>query len=121
MNPMELSNFPFDVDDVLVHLHASSHWRCKDSSCENMLISGKSYDVYPIIDPQEGATSQDPFCRLENPESEHIPEWAIYGYLYEIVRETQVTGIESTEVSTQPMQAFQVLLSPTPRPLTKGH
>lgn len=98
VNPMELSNFPFDIDDILVHLHTSSHWRCLDSSHENMLTFGKAYDVYPITDAREGATSRDPFCRLENPESSQIPEWALVGYSYEIEREQQVTGIESTEV-----------------------
>ena len=97
VNMMDLSNFPFDTSEIELDLHTSSHYRCLDSSRKNMLTTGRGYEVYEISDPDEGSHPDDPFCRLENHNSGRLPDWDLIGYSYEVKREKQVTGIESTD------------------------
>lgn len=105
VNTMDLTSFPFDTDEIELDLHTSSHYRCLDSSRKNMLTTGKTYDLYPISDPNEGASRADPFCRLENADSGRLPDWDLIGYTYRIDTEEQVTGIESTDVFFQMLVA----------------
>lgn len=97
-NPMDLHDFPFDLDDLDVVFHTSSHWRTRDGSQENMVTAGRIYVLREVEDPAEGASRTDPFSRLEDATSAQVHEWTVLGYSHELTGQRQVTGIESQDV-----------------------
>jgi len=94
-NPMDLTNFPFDMDTLDFNFHTTSHWKCLDGSQENMDAFGRTYNVYAISSLEEGASKDDPFCRLEDENSGKVQEWTIHGYTYNIDTQNQITGVGS--------------------------
>lgn len=99
-----MTNFPFDMDTLDFNFHTTSHWKCRDGSQENMNAFGRTYSIYPIECVEEGASKNDPFCRLEDENSGKVPEWTIHGYTYKIETQNQVTGVGSDTI------AFAMLL-----------
>jgi len=53
-NPMDLHDFPFDVDDVKLICESVSHWMCKDGSTYGSMARGQSYSLRHICMPGEG-------------------------------------------------------------------
>ena len=100
----DLRNFPFDMDTLDFNFHTTSHWKCRDGSQENMNAAGRTYCIYPIQSQAEGASKEDPFCRLEDENSGRVPEWDVHGYTYKIDSQDQVTDVASDNV------VFSILL-----------
>eukprot|EP01084_Bolivina_argentea_P097764 175747_1 len=104
-NPMDLTNFPWDSDTLDILLHTTSHFKCFDGSEQNMLADGRAYNIRPVVNPAEGASKHDPFCRLEDEHSSKVPEWDLLGYTYDMESLKQVTGVESDNL------VFRILMA----------
>jgi hypothetical protein len=53
-NPMDLRDFPFDLDDIELEFRTTSNWESLDSSVKGAAVVGKTYQLCQICVPGEG-------------------------------------------------------------------
>jgi len=53
-NPMDLAQFPFDINTIGLRFRSASHWVCLDGSCKGDLASGRAYFFRPCCKENEG-------------------------------------------------------------------
>ena len=53
-NEMDVSDFPFDTDDLRLTFEAVGHWISKDGTKSGTLAYGVSYILQPVVEPSEG-------------------------------------------------------------------
>ena len=89
-NPMELHNFPFDVDDIELQFRTYSAWETRDRQLYGVAPGAKTYRVRQVREPFEGKW-------LALKWSGVIAEWQLHGASTKIYEEpASVTGSEVT-------------------------
>lgn len=53
-NPMDLAQFPFDINTIDLRFRSASHWVCLDGSCKGDLAKGRAYFFRPCSRENEG-------------------------------------------------------------------
>jgi len=71
-NDMALADFPFDYDDVQMHMETISHWSTYDQSRMGARTSGQSYSVRQVTERFEGKVVALYW-------NTYIPEWELLG------------------------------------------
>jgi len=88
-NPMNLKEFPFDINNIAVKLKTGTHFRALDGSVEGIASKGKHYSVRPVETVSEGTWIVRHF-------SGRINEWELHGMSTNIFEVETVTGQEQS-------------------------
>ena len=71
-NPMDLREFPFDLDTVDLNFMTGSHWQSKDGKRHGSMANSRSYRLRRVHDPAEGR-----WLELKWPGD--VSEWTLHG------------------------------------------
>jgi hypothetical protein len=88
-NPMELRNFPFDMDRIELEFRTFSHWCTLDGERSSMKSVNASYRLRKSENPNDGAW-------LTLWWDGRIGEWDLHGISTKISRSTTIAGQQGT-------------------------
>ena len=92
--PMDLQNFPFDIQTLAPEWVSISHWRQLDGSRAGSLPQGQSYHLVPVWREGEGQPVTMFFTGT-------ITEWALHSYTIEVTSKKHGAGFTISAISVQ--------------------
>ena len=92
--PMDLRNFPFDIQTLAPEWVSISHWRQLDGSRGGSLPMGQSYHLRPVWRETEGEPVTMFFTG-------HIAEWELHSYTIKVNSKKHPAGFTISSISLQ--------------------